>query len=377
MRAWKAPGVRGHRNKIWHMLTFFDNPATPEKKGGRKALVIICPTCNKDYKIPDVKIGKARARATCKNCGQVMVIDLGGDVGAKRGDPGSGVSLDHNMLMDFPELQAISPEKVAFEEIFSPGKRGGYRNRKNKFKVKILMAVSEVLDKLIRDGERVLRIGKGTAYYPAELLFGNGWLTMMYNHYAILATDQRILLINVNSRMKGTTHYVFQVLYEDIRKVKRGIFFSCMVWDRIRSKRRVLTRVKRYISKEMKDFIMERKRYVKGEPGSVLECLCPSCFVPLERGLTECPSCEAYFKTPKKASLRSLLLPGLGDFYLGHRALGAVELMGSIMVWAYAFFLVYHGQKDGLFVAVLVLLFYNCSDAVLTYFMGKKGYMLA
>ncbi len=355
-------------------------------------MVIICPTCNKDYKIPDDKIGKARARATCKNCGQVMVIDPGGAVWAKRaevdatgsphetspyGDPGTGVPLDHGVFMDFPELQGISPEKVAFEEIFPPGKRGGYRSRKNKFKVKILMAVSEVLDKIIKDGERVMRIGRGTAYYPAELFFGNGWLTMMYNHYAILATNQRILLINVNSRMKGTTHYLFQVLYEDIRKVKRGILFSSMVLDRIRSKRRVLTQVKRYISKELKDFITERKEYVKGEPEAVLECICPSCFVPLEKGLTECPSCEAAFKTPKKATLRSLLLPGLGDFYLGHRALGAAELMGSIMVWTYALFLVYHGQKDGLFVAVLVLLFYNCTDAVVTYFMAKKGYMLA
>ncbi len=306
-----------------------------------------------------------------------MVIDPGGAVLARRGDPGTGVPLDHGVFRDFPELQGISPEKVAFEEIFSPATRGGYRNRKNKFKVKILMAVSEVLDKIIKEGERVMRIGKGTAYYPAELLFGNGWLTMMYNHYAILATDQRILLINVNSRMKGTTHYLFQVLYEDIRKVKRGILFGSMVLDRIRSKRRVLTQVKRYISKELKDFITDRKEYVKGEPEAVLECICPSCFIPLEKGLTECPSCEAAFKTPKNATLRSLLLPGLGDFYLGHRALGAAELMGSLMVWTYALLLVYHGQKDGLFVAVLVLLFYNCTDAVVTYFMAKKGYMLA
>jgi predicted Zn finger-like uncharacterized protein len=355
-------------------------------------LVIICPTCNKDYKIPDEKIGKAGARVRCKNCGEVMVIDPGGAVWAKRseadtggsahakspfGDAGTGVPLDHGVFMDYPELQGISPEKVAFEEILSPGKRGGYRNRKNKFKVKILMAVSEVLVKIIKEGERVMRVGKGTAYYPAELFLGNGWLTMMYNHYAILATNQRILLINVNSRMKGTTHYLFQVLYEDIRRVKRGMLFGSMVLDRIRSKRRVLTQMKRYISKELKAFIAERKEHVKGEPEAVLESICPSCFVPLEKGLTECPYCEAAFKTPKKATWRSLLLPGLGDFYLGHRALGVAELMGSLMVWTYALLLIYRGQKDGLWVAMVILLFYNCTDAAVTYFMAKKGYMLA
>ena len=104
-------------------------PLAPEKKRGRKALVIICPTCNKDYKIPDEKIGKAGARARCKNCGEVMVIDPGGAVRAKRseadtagsahatspfGDAGTGVPLDHGVFMDYPELQGISPEKVAF-----------------------------------------------------------------------------------------------------------------------------------------------------------------------------------------------------------------------------------------------------------------------
>ena len=355
-------------------------------------MIIICPTCNKDYKIPDDKIGKARARAKCKNCGEVMVIEPSGAVrvktpevdttgsphaGSSSVDVGNVVPRDHDVSMGFPELQGIAPEKVALEEIFPPNKKGEYRNKRNKFKVKILMAVSEVLDKILKEGEKVMRVGKGTAYYPAELFFGNGWLTMIYNHYAILATNERILLINVNSRMKGTTHYLFQVLYEDIKKVKRGLFFSSMVLDRIRSKRRVLTQMKRYISKDLKEFIMQRKEHAKGEPGEVLECICPSCFVPLERGLNNCPSCEAGFKTPKKATLRSLLLPGLGDFYLGHRALGAMELIGSIIVWSYALILISSGQTAGLFVAVVVLLFYNCTDAVVTYFMAKKGYMLA
>ena len=103
-----------------------------------------------------------------------MVIDPSGAVRRKRaeGDAGTGLPLDRGLFTDFPELQGISPEKVAFEEIFASSKRGGYRNRKNKFKIKILMAVSEVMDKIVRDGERVMRIGKGTAYYPAELFFG-------------------------------------------------------------------------------------------------------------------------------------------------------------------------------------------------------------
>jgi hypothetical protein len=248
-------------SKVWVFESGALSHVAPRKKEG-KVMVVVCPICNKDYKIPDGKIAKTRARASCKNCGEVIVIEPSGAVWAKRAEvesTGTGVPPDHGVFMDFPELRGVSPEKVAVEEIFLPNKKGGYRNRKNRFKVKILMAVSEVLEKILKEGERVMRIGKATAYYPAELILGNGWLTMMYNHYAILATNQRILLINVDSRLKGMTHYMFQVLYEDIRKVKRGILFGGMVLDRIRSKRRVLTQVKRFVSKELKELSWSEK----------------------------------------------------------------------------------------------------------------------
>jgi hypothetical protein len=199
---------------------------------------------------------------------------------------------------------------------------------------------------------------------------------MLYNHYAIVATNQRILCINVNSRMKRRTHYLFQILYGDIKKVKRGLLGS-LVFQRIKSKRRVFTSVKRFMSKDLKDFITAKTEQVQKGPEVVLESLCPSCFVPLHSGLSVCPSCKSTFKEPKKASLRSLLLPGLGDFYLGHRALGLLELMGSFMVWAYALACVISGQKEGLFMAAFILLFYNGMDGMLTYHMAKKGYMLA
>jgi hypothetical protein len=284
-----------------------------------------------------------------------------------------GAATQHGVLAAYPELQSLSPNKVAFDEVFAANKKGRFKSRRNRLKVQILKAVADALDNLLNQGEQVMRVARGTAYYPAEILFGNGWLTMMYNHYAIIATNQRVLCINVNSRMKRRTHYLFQVLYGDIKKIKRG-WLGSLVFQRIRSKRRVFTGVKRFMSKDLKDFIMQRKEQVEQEPEVVLENLCPSCYVPLEGGLKVCPSCRSTFKEPKKASLRSLLIPGLGDFYLGHRALGILELMGSVMVWLVAAVWVLTG---GLFMAAFVLLFYNGMDGMLTYHMAKKGYMLA
>ena len=344
---------------------------------------VICPTCNKTYQIQDDKLPASTAGATCKNCGGRMVIEASGAFWAGDGEkvfsggskeiPSSGdkgIALE--ILDDYPELREIFSEKLMLKEILSPDKKGRYKSRKNKLKVKILMALSGVLDKALKDGEKVMRVGKGTAYYPAELFLGNGWLTMMYNHYAILATDRRILCINIDAGVKRTTHYIFQIACEDIKEVKRGLL-GTVAFVRRRSKKRVFTRVSRHISKDLKDFIMEKTASITEPPKEVLEHICPSCFTPLKKGLDSCPACKASFKEPRKASLRSLLLPGLGDLYLGHRALGALELAGSMLVWVYAVSLVVSGQNEGLFVALFLLLFYNGLDGTLTYFMAKKA----
>jgi hypothetical protein len=342
---------------------------------------VICPTCNQSYDIPSERLPKGRARAKCKNCGESMLIEASGTVWAESSpaqpagftESNAGAAAQHDVLLAYPALQNLSPNKVVFDEVFAADKKGRFKSRRNRLKAQILMAVADALDKLLNPDEQVMRVARGTAYYPAEILLGNGWLTMMYNHYAIIATNQRVLCINVNARMKRRTHYLFQVLYGDIKKVKRG-WLGSLVFQRIRSKRRVFTGVKRFMSKDLKDFIMQRKEQVEQEPEVVLENLCPACYVPLQRGLKVCPSCKATFKEPKKASLRSLFLPGLGDFYLGHKALGIMEVMGSVMVWLVAAVWLLTG---GLIMAAFVLLFYNGMDGMLTYHMARKGYMLA
>ena len=77
------------------------------------------------------------------------------------------------------------------------------------------------------------------------------------------------------------------------------------------------------------------------------------------------------------AFLRSLLLPGLGDIYLGHKLLGVLELLGSMLVWAVVIFSVLGGSQESLIVALFLLVFYNGFDSLLTRHMAKKGYMLA
>ena len=355
---------------------------------------VICPQCNAIYSIPRARVPKGKAAAACKKCGARIVIEplrpaaadtlmpsgfaSGSPPDSSTAPPYNGTS-ENEVFGDYPELAGLSSAKFDFGEIFSPNKKGGYRSRKNKFKIKIFKAVHDVLDELLEDGEKAMRIGKSTAYYPAEIFLGNGFLTMMYNYYAIVCTNRRILFININSRITRRTHLLFQVLYEDIKKVRQGLFLNHLIIYRTNAKRRVFTSVKRHVLKELREFIMLKKDTVRqAEPHKEsLENLCPSCFVPLQKGLIACPYCKVQLKEPKKALFKSLLLPGWGDLYLGHRALGILEMLGSVIVWVIVISFVRQGGVENLTAALFVLMLYNGHDGVLTYHMGKKGYMLA
>ena len=356
---------------------------------------IVCPTCNATYNIRSDALPQRKATAKCKKCGGKLIIEpqVAGYVQAE--PPPTETSEPHppsqapvsktgereklDILQVYPELQGFNAAKFDLGEILPPNKKGAYRHRKNTFKLKVLQAAHHILEKALKDGEKVVRIAKGVAYYPAEIFFGNGFFTTLYNHYAIVCTNQRLLLININSRTNRPTHYIFQIAYENIKKVKHSILSRTLVLYRHKGKRRTFRAVKGYMAKELKQFIDEKKKSMQTVElaEELLENLCPACFIPLNKGLVECPECKTHFKEPKKALLKSLVLPGWGDMYLGHRALGLLELSGSVFVWVIVGYMLLAGEPGSLLVIVFLLMFYNGSDGLFTYHMAKKGYMLA
>jgi predicted Zn finger-like uncharacterized protein len=362
---------------------------------------IACPTCNATYRVPTNRIPGKGALATCKKCGAKIAVEPGRDgdsipnvqaraasapAGYNGGEqressPGSAerTASELKLVGEYPELNELAPEKFALGEIFTPNNDGTFKNRKNKFKLKILKAVHGVLSRMLEDGERVRRIAKATAYHPAEIFLGNGYLTTMYNHYAVAATDRRLLFVNITPKISEPTHYFFQMPYSGIKKLGKGLLGTNLILHRVQGGRRVFTGMKRYLAREFLEFI-EKRREEAGAPkpvGTILEDLCPSCFVPLEKNLLSCSKCGVSFKEPKKAFCKSLLLPGWGDIYLGHRALGSLELLGSLLAWAVMISLLLAGGPENMIVAVVILLFYNVLDGLLTLHMAKKGYMLA
>jgi predicted Zn finger-like uncharacterized protein len=360
---------------------------------------VVCPTCNTAYRISKDRIPNKRTLATCKSCGGTIAIEpstAGSETARTQpsSPPGQGFSIreqasqsaarewspsELTVLGEYSQLRDLDPGKFRLDEIFTPNKKGSYKTRVNKVKAKILKSMPDVLAKALQNGETVMRIAKAVAYHPAEIFLGNGWLTMLYNHYAVVATNQRLLFINVNPKISRPTHYFFQMPYRAIKKVATGLLGTSLVLHRLQGKRRIFTSVKRSMAREVREFVRGRQNGPQAPlaGGTVLENLCPSCFLPLEKNLLSCPECGAAFKRPRTALVKSLVLPGWGDFYLGHRGLGILELMGSAIVWAITIAALLGGGRENLIFAGIILTFYNGVDGLLTLHMAKKGYMLA
>jgi len=287
-------------------------------------------------------------------------------------------SFEADLFNNYPGLHDLLVGKYDLTEIFFQDKKGNISGRRNKGIAKVLQAAHGLLEKILEDREIVKGVCWGTAYYPFEIFLGNGYLTMLYNRYCIVATDKRLLFINLNYRMNRPGHYLFQLSFSDLKKIKRGIFGGSLTFYKRQGKRRHFMGVKSYLSKSFREYVSEKIETVSAPARAAPhpESLCPACFSPLENGLVRCTHCWAAFKRPRKVFLRSLLLPGLGDFYLGHRFLGVLEMLGSGVVWLLVISSVLSGVPANMVVSGVILLWVNGFDGVLTYHMAKKGYML-
>jgi hypothetical protein len=350
---------------------------------------VICPQCNATYHFPENRIPDRRASFVCKRCGKRVMLDPPAAVGARQekipesqNRPSEAVQKsaiqNRTIASEFPETTAFASQKYNLDQLLLPDKKGRYRTRLNKLKLKLLGAVQPTLDELLDQDEQVQRVAAATAYYPAELLLGNGWMTLLYNRYIIVGTNKRLVAVNTDYKMKKPTHYLFQFPYNGIKKVSRGLFGTSLVLARKKSKRRIFTGIRRALTAELKTFIGS-----KIDPSANLgadalphDNLCPACFAPLAGKLASCPKCHALFKSPGKAALRSLLLPGWGDVYLGHRFLGVCEMLGSLLIWGIIAAMFFLDDPANLVIGLVFLLFYHGMDGLLTLHMAKKGYSL-
>jgi predicted Zn finger-like uncharacterized protein len=344
---------------------------------------VVCSQCNLSYTIADSKIPAQRAFFNCKRCGLRIYTGPAAVQEAalvRKPDPPSPrpASHDRALLDSFPEAAAFAPQRYALAQLLAPDKKGRIKTRLNKLVVKLLTAVQPALDRMLEDGEQVMCVAGGTAYYPIEIFFGNGWLTTLYNRYVLVATDRRLVAVNTDYKMRRPAHYFFQFPFNEMKKVSRGIFGTSLTLTRTRGKRRVFTAIKSPLAKQMKAYLAQKiaPQPLADPAAAPRDNLCPGCFTPLSAKLDACPHCRVIFKSPRKAALRSLMLPGLGDIYLGHRFLGILEMLGSAVMWVVILALLLGEGPSQLGFVIFMGLIYFGMDGLLTLHMAKKGYSL-
>ena len=128
----------------------------------------------------------------------------------------------------------------------------------------------------------------------------------------------------------------------------------------------------------LKDFVTEMIGRAESEEfhlphSQCKDNLCPECYQPVGPKQYTCPNCGDEFIKPSKPALMSLCLPCLGDFYMGHRFLGLMELFGYIVLWIVWIALLSEEGPSALPIIAIVLLVEHGVDALLTLHIAKKG----
>ncbi|PXA04907.1 hypothetical protein DDZ13_02785 [Coraliomargarita sinensis] len=264
-----------------------------------------------------------------------------------------------------------------FEQMLPIEKRG--QRSLAKKKLKQLKVLDPVIRGMLHEGEEVIYLTDGVKVHSAEQLF-IGWLMYYYNHNAFIFTNERILLIHVIKKTK-LGKFVGAIRYEDLLKVKTSFTGSLRI--KFRNKKQVLfTRVAGQDRKFIKEFLVplvENSAATVDKQAPMIQDLCPACYQKVDdKNASECPSCQCGFRTPRQAAIRSLILPGLGDIYLGS-ALGYLEAAFMLFLWTGNIFgsieLIREGEEPAaVWISTLIFLgIIHLLDAAKSHYVARKG----
>jgi hypothetical protein len=234
----------------------------------------------------------------------------------------------------YESLLRVNDPKVPFrfDQIFQG--EGFFARRRARQRFQLLRRLEGDIGRMLEPGERVEYVSWATEYSALEAYFMGLWHYLL-NRRAVLLTDRRILLLQIDSRRR-LRELKYQIRYEAIRGFSRRTLGHLSL--ELRNQQKVaLTGLPRADRKAIRARIEERLRdrttVQATAHGAGKQNLCPHCFRAVHGRPERCASCAGAFKSGARAGWLSLLLPGLGDIYLGHRALGTLEILGALGLW--------------------------------------------
>jgi hypothetical protein len=279
---------------------------------------------------------------------------------------------------DPSDLLRISDADIPyrFDRIFSAKGFGAKRLARNR--LKLMKAIEPELETLLAPGEKVQFVSWGTEYSFVEQYFMGLW-ALLINRRALVFTERRILIIQINARRK-VLDLKMQLRYHAIEKFAARTFGYIGLVLR-NQKKFLVTGIPRKDRAAIKALVGERIASTRAEaPGLGIDNLCPNCGTKVLDFPERCKQCPQAFKSANKAGWLSLAFPGLGDLYLGHRGLGVVEIIGGLFAWTLvALPFLINAYRDpstwvtAAGVAAAVFVFVHVSDCWITRRVGYKG----
>lgn len=247
-----------------------------------------------------------------------------------------------------------------FDKIFSVEGWGAKSLSKKKFK--LLKNIDIQVRAMLNEDEKVHFISWGVQSSFLEAYF-IGWAIHYISRMALVFTNQRILLLQISSRNKPLSLRC-QVRYTAITKIGS----NCQIEFQSQKKLKFLG-VPGKDRKSIPKLIDDLRSTVStaAENSTEKENLCPYCYAVVDGFPQNCPQCLKSFKSANKAGWLSLVFPGFGDFYLGHRLFAGLEIIGAVVVWS--FFLPVWGLNG----VLIVFIFMHGIDALETRHVGRKG----
>lgn len=252
-----------------------------------------------------------------------------------------------------------------------------------KRKGKVIRNIEPRLAEMLRPGEEILYIAKGVQYSFAEQYFMGIW-AMTINQTVFILTNVRLLMIRTNGDGKPK-QTAWMIYYSQIETLKGS--WTGMLSLKLRDGKSLqfsgFSKSDRQTMPAVFENALEEYRARNFDPRVTqsLENLCGFCHTRVPKAEFECRRCGAEFWRPMPVAIRTLLIPSWGDIVLKHYIVAAAEMVGYLFTWGVILALLFGALRDGnpaaifgtVVVAFILLVFFHGIDAIVTYFVAKKG----
>ena len=276
------------------------------------------------------------------------------------------------------KLKIALDETISYrlESVFSKT-TGWWANLEIKRRARLILLVEPRLKEMLLQNEQVLYIAKGVQYSFFESYLRGALLAAMLNQTVFVLTNLRLLLIRSKSDGKPLDAY-WVIYYSEI--VQFTPRWTGMLKLRLLDGKRLtftgFSRLDRQAMPIIFQSAINDYRSVGFEPAvsQSRETLCAYCFNIVPKDEYSCGDCGADYWTPKQLALRSLVFPSWGDFTMRHYGIAATELTFYVLSWVFAAAqLAGPNPPGGLAVVFGILAFEHPMDAIMTYFVARKG----